>query len=192
MNQLVSRSPRANCVPSFRYQSTSAEGVSLVNDRTLSFTAAVDSVRGLQYAVEMANPIKTDLERQVRLWIRKNAKESSRLEFKLKLYIGTPGAKAEFIRDVIALANSEGETPREDGHTISRQCFRTQIKLRIPQHEVCQVCATSLTPESFGKLRYGRRCTPPFPKLRFQLDGDGLGIEHGCCFLSLVCEVQSS
>jgi hypothetical protein len=66
----------------------------------------------------MAEPIKTDLESQVRLWIKKNAKESSRLEFKLKLENGKPGAKAEFIRDVIALANSEGETPREDGYLV--------------------------------------------------------------------------
>jgi Transposase DDE domain len=80
--------------------------------------AAVDSPRPLQYAVEMAEPIKTDLGSQVSLWIRKNAKESSRLEFKLKLEIGTPGGKAEFIRDVIALAYSEGETPREDGYLV--------------------------------------------------------------------------
>jgi hypothetical protein len=72
----------------------------------------------LQYAVEMAELIKTDLESQVRLWIKKKPKESSRLEFKLKVEIGTPGGKAEFIRDVIALANSEGETPREDGHLV--------------------------------------------------------------------------
>jgi hypothetical protein len=70
------------------------------------------------YAVEMTEPIKTDLEGQASLWIKKNAKESSRLEFKLKLEIGTPGGKAEFIRDVIALANSEGETPREDGYLV--------------------------------------------------------------------------
>jgi|GEM_PF-1313678 hypothetical protein len=66
----------------------------------------------------MAELIKTDLESQVRLWIKKKPKESSRLEFKLKVEIGTPGGKAEFIRDVIALANSEGETPREDGHLV--------------------------------------------------------------------------
>jgi len=66
----------------------------------------------------MAEPINPDLESQVKLWIKKNAKESSRLEFKLKVEIGAPGGKAEFIRDVIALANSEGETPREDGHLV--------------------------------------------------------------------------
>jgi hypothetical protein len=66
----------------------------------------------------MAEPTKTDLERQLRLWINKNEKESSRLEFKLKLEISTPGGKAEFIRDVIALANSEGEAPREEGHLV--------------------------------------------------------------------------
>jgi hypothetical protein len=66
----------------------------------------------------MAEPFKIDLERQLRLWIEKNEKESSRLEFKLKLEISNPGGKAEFIRDVIALANSEGEAPREEGHLV--------------------------------------------------------------------------
>ena len=50
------------------------------------------------------------------LWIKKNKKEDSRLEFKLRIDLGTPAAKAEFIRDVIALANSEGEYPRKAGH----------------------------------------------------------------------------
>lgn len=72
----------------------------------------------LEYAVEMPEPIKMDLERQVRLWIDKNKKEDSRLEFKLKVDLSTPGAKAEFIRDVIALANSEGEDPRQDAHLV--------------------------------------------------------------------------
>ena len=66
----------------------------------------------------MAEPTKIDLERRLRLWIEKNEKESSRLEFKLKLQISTPGGKAEFIRDVMALANSEGEAPREEGHLV--------------------------------------------------------------------------
>ena len=66
----------------------------------------------------MAEPIKSDLVSQLRLWIKRNAKESSRLEFKLKLDNSNPGVKAEFIRDVIALANSEGETPRDDGYLV--------------------------------------------------------------------------
>jgi hypothetical protein len=66
----------------------------------------------------MAEPIKTDLESQIRLWTKNNKKENSRLEFKLKVDLSTPGAKAEFIRDVIALANSEGEDPRGDGHLV--------------------------------------------------------------------------
>lgn len=66
----------------------------------------------------MSEPINTDLESQVRLWIKKNVKESRRLEYKLKLENSTPGAKAAFIRDVIALANSEGETPREDRYLV--------------------------------------------------------------------------
>jgi hypothetical protein len=79
---------------------------------------AVDSLKPLEYAVEMPQPVKTDLETQVRLWIKKNKKENRRLEFKLKLDLSTAGAKAEFIRDVIALANSEGENPRDDGHLV--------------------------------------------------------------------------
>ena len=66
----------------------------------------------------MAEPTKIDLERRLRLWIEKKEKESSHLEFKLKLEISTPGGKAEFIRDVMALANSEGEAPREEGHLV--------------------------------------------------------------------------
>lgn len=60
----------------------------------------------------------TGLESKVRLWTRNNKKENSRLEFKLKVDLSTPGAKAEFIRDVIALANSEGEAPRTDAHLV--------------------------------------------------------------------------
>jgi hypothetical protein len=59
----------------------------------------------------MVEPVKADLEAHVRLRIKKNKKENSRLAFKLKVDLGTPGAKAEFIRDVIALANSEGAPP---------------------------------------------------------------------------------
>jgi len=66
----------------------------------------------------MAAPTQTDIESQVRLWIKKNKKENSRLEFKLRIDLGTPGAKAEFIRDVIALANSEGEYPRNEGYLV--------------------------------------------------------------------------
>lgn len=58
---------------------------------------------------------KTGIEAQVRQWMRDNKKENPRLEFKLLVDVGTISAKAEFIRDVIALANSEGERPRDDG-----------------------------------------------------------------------------
>jgi predicted HTH transcriptional regulator len=65
----------------------------------------------------MAAPLK-DLEEQIRLWITQNVKENSRLEFKLRIDQTMPGAKAEFIKDVIALANSEGEYPREAAHLV--------------------------------------------------------------------------
>lgn len=66
----------------------------------------------------MPAPTPKELQSQVLLWIGNNKKENSRLEFKLKVDLRTPSAKAEFIRDVIALANSEGENPREDGHLV--------------------------------------------------------------------------
>lgn len=66
----------------------------------------------------MNAPSKTDLESQIRHWIKTNKRESRRLEFKLKIDLSTPGAKAEFIRDVIALANSEGEDPPENGYLV--------------------------------------------------------------------------
>jgi hypothetical protein len=68
----------------------------------------------------MAAPPK-DLEERIRLWITKNVKENSRLEFKLRIDLTTPGAKAEFIKDVIALANSEGESaPPDSAHVYAR------------------------------------------------------------------------
>jgi hypothetical protein len=66
----------------------------------------------------MAAPNLTELESQIRLWIKRNKKEDSRLEFKRRIDLSTADAKAEFIRDVIALANSEGEYPRKNGHLV--------------------------------------------------------------------------
>jgi len=66
----------------------------------------------------MASSDLTELESRVRRWIRKKAKETSRVEFKLIVPLRPVGAKAEFIRDVIALANSEGEFPRQNAYLI--------------------------------------------------------------------------
>jgi hypothetical protein len=66
----------------------------------------------------MADSAKTDLEAKVRGWTKRNRKENSRLEFKLRIPLNEAGAKAEFVRDVIALANSNGEFPRGDGHLV--------------------------------------------------------------------------
>jgi hypothetical protein len=60
----------------------------------------------------------TTIENKVRGWIRKNVKENSRLEFKLRIALDNAGAKAELIRDVISLANSEGEFPRTEGYLV--------------------------------------------------------------------------
>jgi hypothetical protein len=66
----------------------------------------------------MLKSTELQLEDKIRIWMKKNKKENSRLEFKLKVDLSTKGAKAEFIRDVIALANSEGEYPRSDGYLV--------------------------------------------------------------------------
>jgi hypothetical protein len=66
----------------------------------------------------MGSPAKEGIEVEIRHWLRINKKENSRLEFKQRIDLSTAGAKAEFIRDVIALANSEGESPREHGHLV--------------------------------------------------------------------------
>ena len=58
---------------------------------------------------------KAGIEAQVCLWMRDNKKENSRLEFKLLIDVTSVSTKAEFVRDVVSLANSEGEYPREDG-----------------------------------------------------------------------------
>jgi len=63
----------------------------------------------------MALHDKPGIEAQVRQWMRDNKKENSRLDFKLLIDLGSVSTKAEFVRDVISLANSEGEHPREDG-----------------------------------------------------------------------------
>jgi hypothetical protein len=52
--------------------------------------------------------------RLVRL-LRENQAENSRIEFKRELQLSDVERKAEFVRDIISLANSEGEIPREAG-----------------------------------------------------------------------------
>src|SRR5208282_6613867 len=78
--------------------------------------ASVNLSMPLQYAVRMTAPL--DLESQIWLWIKQNKKEGGRLEFKLRIDLSTPGSKAEFIRDIIALANSDGEHPRREGYLV--------------------------------------------------------------------------
>lgn len=66
----------------------------------------------------MSTLSNSELETKVHQWMKTNRKENSRLEFKQRIEISTPDSKAEFIRDVIALANSEGENPRRNGHIV--------------------------------------------------------------------------
>lgn len=61
---------------------------------------------------------KSQLSDKTRRWIKQRKKEDQRLEFKKRIDLSTPATKAEFIRDVIALANSGGEYPREEGYLV--------------------------------------------------------------------------
>jgi hypothetical protein len=56
---------------------------------------------------------KSQLSDITRRWIKQRKKEDQRLEFKKRIDLSTSATKAEFIRDVISLANSDGEYPRE-------------------------------------------------------------------------------
>jgi hypothetical protein len=47
--------------------------------------------------------------------LRLDHAESARIEWKSQLEISQPHQKAEFIRDILSLANSEGESPRTSG-----------------------------------------------------------------------------
>src|SRR5437588_12699569 len=79
---------------------------------------------------KMVKPTKLELENRVRQWKKKDRKENIRLEFKLKVDLSTIGAKAEFIRDVIAVANTEGELPRSEGFLVIgfRNCALLDIE----------------------------------------------------------------
>jgi hypothetical protein len=70
-----------------------------------------------------------NLESQIWLWIKQNKKEGGRLEFKLRIDLGTFGAKAEFIRDVIAIANSDGEYPRSEAYLVIG--FRDGVRMDV-------------------------------------------------------------
>lgn len=55
---------------------------------------------------------------RILLAIAQKAKENSRLEFKERVELTSTSGKGEFVRDVLALANSAGEIPRELGHLV--------------------------------------------------------------------------
>jgi hypothetical protein len=75
---------------------------------------------------------KAGLEMTVRRWMKENKKEGPRLEFKQRIEVNVPGAKAEFIRDVLSLANSDGAYPREDAYLVLG--YRDGVRYDI-QHE---------------------------------------------------------
>lgn len=55
---------------------------------------------------------------RILLAVAQKAKENSRLEFKERIELTSTSGKAEFVRDVLGLANSEGEIPREVAHLV--------------------------------------------------------------------------
>ena len=57
-------------------------------------------------------------KRRIVAAVKGNVKEHRRLEFKQRIELSTLNGKAEFVRDVLALANSEDEIPREPGHLV--------------------------------------------------------------------------
>jgi hypothetical protein len=85
------------------------------NATTHRLNSARASSRPPEYALGMAIHDKPGIEAQVRQWMRDNKKENSHLEFKLLIDLSNVSTKAEFVRDVISLANSEGGYAREDG-----------------------------------------------------------------------------
>jgi hypothetical protein len=66
----------------------------------------------------MARRTRNDLRIKILDYIKNDAKETARLEYKREIDISDRDNKAEFIRDVIAIANSEGELPRETGYLV--------------------------------------------------------------------------
>jgi hypothetical protein len=68
--------------------------------------------------IGMARLQQTDLEKTIFDCLKRNSKETARLEYKREVDVSDRIRKAEFVRDVIALANSEGEIPRKPGHLV--------------------------------------------------------------------------
>lgn len=68
--------------------------------------------------IGMAQRQQSDLGETFLACLKRNAKETARLEYKREVDVSDRTRKAEFVRDVIALANSEGEIPRKPGHLV--------------------------------------------------------------------------
>jgi hypothetical protein len=113
----------------------------------------------------MSKNSEPGIDSKVRQWMKENRKENSRLDFKLKVELGTAGAKAEFIRDVIALANSEGEDPRNNGYLVIGFRNGTFFDIRNEQYDGArfgQILDSYVSPhidvcyEEFNSGRRGR------------------------------------
>jgi hypothetical protein len=70
----------------------------------------------------MALSQKNPLEKKILAYLRRNAKETARLEYKREVDLSDVDRRAELIRDVISLANSEGESPRSPGYLVLGFC----------------------------------------------------------------------
>jgi len=66
----------------------------------------------------MVLPKPSEIEILLRGWLAANQKEDARLEFKLRVELSTVGGKAEFIRDMLSLTNSDGEFNRGYGYLV--------------------------------------------------------------------------
>ena len=76
------------------------------------------TIRIVVKGTEMVLPKPSEIEILLRGWLAANQKEDARLEFKLRVELSTVGGKTEFIRDVLSLANSDGEFNRGYGYLV--------------------------------------------------------------------------
>lgn len=91
---------------------------------------------------------KFNVEREVKKLLGGVPTETRRVEFKLHVDLSTNDQKAEFIRDILSLANSEGESPRDPGLLIIG--FKGGIFRKPPGLEsasVGQLISSNITPD---------------------------------------------
>src|SRR5215813_2620477 len=73
---------------------------------------------GTKFASVMPDDFRKRARAIVRQLLKPGKVEGPRLELKRELVLMPAGRRAEFIRDVLSLANSEGEYPREKAYMV--------------------------------------------------------------------------